>query len=46
MMRPVCPRQKSDMFKTGNNFIDACLTVVRFLPLLPVLLMLIKKGYC
>jgi hypothetical protein len=33
------------MFKTGNNFIDACLTAVRLIPLLPVILIFIKKGY-
>jgi hypothetical protein len=33
------------MFKTGNVFIDNCLTAASFLPLLPVLLILLKKAY-
>lgn len=33
------------MFKTGNNFIDGSLTVFSFLPLLPVILIIIKKSY-
>lgn len=33
------------MFKTGNVFIDNCLTAASFLPLLPVLFILIKKAY-
>jgi hypothetical protein len=33
------------MFKTGNVFIDNCLAATSFIPLLPVLLILLKKMY-
>jgi hypothetical protein len=33
------------MFKTGNAFIDNCLTSASFLPLLPAFLIILKKMY-
>jgi hypothetical protein len=39
------PQTNSDMLKTGNVFFDYCLAVAGFLPLLPALLILVKKTY-
>lgn len=35
---------KCVMFKTGNSIVDHCLTAVSFFPLLPVVLILIRKN--